>query len=212
MKNQALSDKQLLEYSGEHLLYELQMLSYATAELATISEPGLRTSSLIETFGIHLRNLIDFFFASPGGEKPDDVIAPDFDSNWKENLSQTLKDAKERANKELSHLTLLRKNANDPSKPWNVNALFQEIANLVKKFAGQAPSSKLNPDVGKWASQATVPGVLGVGGPVVANNSTSQMTTTAFVSTATITGTKSLSGNHANWVPRPSSAWAGILN
>jgi len=63
-------------------------------------------SALLESFGIHLRNLIDFFYTSR--LKPDDVIAEDFCPGWSETISGTLKAAKEGANKEISHLTLCK--------------------------------------------------------------------------------------------------------
>ena len=69
-------------------------------------------------FGIHLRNLIDFLFTPPGEEHPDDVIAADFCPSWNEAISVKLDAARVRANKEVSHLTPLRKAGFDPTKPW----------------------------------------------------------------------------------------------
>jgi len=57
---------------------------------------GPMRSVLIESYVIHLRNLIDFFYAPR--VKEDDVIAADFCPGWNETISSTLKTAKERAN------------------------------------------------------------------------------------------------------------------
>lgn len=176
MKTVNLSDPELTAYSGEHLLYELQLLRFTTGELVQLQQPSPIASVLIESFGIHLRNLIDFFYTPRA--KEDDVIASDFCPGWKDTMSGTLKVAKERANKELSHLTLARKSGLDPSKPWDVVGLFQEVSGVAKTFAGRASPTKLSPEVPKWLNSfhgntmATA-----VGGAMITGNSTATMTT-----------------------------------
>jgi hypothetical protein len=61
-----------------------------------------------------------------------------------------VKDAKERANKELSHLTLGRKSGLDPTKPWDVGGLFQEVYDVALRFASQASATKLSAKVPEW--------------------------------------------------------------
>src|SRR5437868_5537964 len=104
VKTSDLSDSELADYSGEHLLYELQIFLFAGKELARPNMTGPMRSVLIESFVVHLRNLIDFFFTPPNHE--DDVTAIHFCPQWAEVIPDTLRVAKERANKELSHLTL----------------------------------------------------------------------------------------------------------
>jgi hypothetical protein len=164
MKNINLSDADLSAYSGEHLLYELQYFKL-TAESLAGENPGHMRSILIESFVIHLRNLIDFFFTP--GKKDDDVVATDFCPGWNDPISTTLKVARERANKELSHLTLGRKKGLDPTKPWDVAGLFREVSDVAKRFARQASPTKLNPEVPKWLNMfhANLVAVVGAMAP-----------------------------------------------
>ncbi len=64
MKTANLKDAELLACSGEHLLYEFQLFQWTAAELGSVKGDVMR-SVLIESFAIHLRNLIDFFFTAP---------------------------------------------------------------------------------------------------------------------------------------------------
>jgi hypothetical protein len=60
--------------------------------------------ALLESFLVHLRSLIDFFYR---GGQDDDVVAKDFfdkPGEWSANESTLLTSAHTRANKELSHL------------------------------------------------------------------------------------------------------------
>jgi len=149
MKNVNLSDAELTAYSGEHLLYELQYFQL-TAKLLGQRQTDEMRSILTESFVIHLRNLIDFFFTTE--TKNDDVVATDFCAGWNEKISTPLSAAKIRANKELSHLTLGRKNGQHPDKPWDYAGLFREVSDFAKSFAGRASPTKLSPDVPKWLS------------------------------------------------------------
>jgi hypothetical protein len=176
MKNVSLSDAELTAYSGEHLLYELEYFQL-TARLLHEEKRGEMRSILIESFVIHLRNLIDFFFTPETHN--DDVVATDFCGGWNEPISSTLKTARERANKELTHLTLGRKSGLHPDKPWDVAGLFQEVSAVAKTFSGRASTEKLSPHVGKWLnlSHADVLAVDGAMAP-----STNSTATTATVS------------------------------
>jgi hypothetical protein len=146
---QQLSDAELTAYSEEHLLYELRMLYFAGTELAKTLPDPLR-SALLESFAIHLRNLIDFFTVPKGKERDTDVIAADFAPAWSQKRSATFEDAKVRADKEVSHLTLGRKDGLDASKPWQVGALFHELQPVAEHFAAAADPKKLSQAVVEW--------------------------------------------------------------
>jgi hypothetical protein len=159
MKNVNISDAELTAYSGDHLLYEIQMFLFTAKELSRQAGPSPMTSVLIESFVIHLRNLIEFFYTPTGSERDDDVIAADFCPGWNESTSATLKEAKMRANKELSHLTLGRKKACDPTKPWDIRGLFNEVRSVALRFACEASPTRLSREVPKFLNFP-----LGVGG------------------------------------------------
>jgi hypothetical protein len=173
-----LSDADLTAYSGEHLFYELQYLWFSASKLARMTKPSPMSSVLIESFVIHLRNLIDFFYIPAGKERPDDVIAADFCPGWSESMSSTLETARERANKELSHLTLGRKSGSDPTKTWDFVGLFREVSNVAKRFAAQAPPTKLSPEIAKWLDTFH-------GNPSTASEAVALMTTNTTASMVT---------------------------
>jgi len=103
--------------------------------------------ALLESFVVHLRNLIDFFYRDGQGN---DVVAKDFfdkPSKWSPRESKLLKNAHTRANKELSHLTAVRKNEGDPEKPWDLAALYGEIDAVAMDFADRASKIKVHEKV-----------------------------------------------------------------
>jgi len=143
MTKPTMSDQQLLDYSGEHLLHELSML-WELAEALPRKKASTETSALVESYGIHLRNLIDFFYREG---RRDDVTAQDFlDATmiWEPKEPLSLTKAHERANKELSHLTQARMSGNPPEKGWDTCAQLKEIAAVAKEFAAKASLKKLH--------------------------------------------------------------------
>jgi len=138
-----MADDKLLEYSGEHLLHELTML-WELAQTLPRRKASTETSALVESFGIHLRNLIDFFYR-PG--RLDDVTAQDFldaTTVWNPSEPASLTNAHRRANKELSHLTQTRKSGTPPEKEWDTIGLAREIEAIAKDFAAKASDRKLH--------------------------------------------------------------------
>ena len=171
MKTSGLSDSDLVAYSGEHLLYELQMFVYAGRELARPHLAGPMRSVVIESFVIHLRNLIDFFFTTPTHD--DDVAAVHFYPEWNEVMPHILKLARDRANKELSHLTLQRKTGRHPDKPWDVAALFRSVHQVAKRFVNKASPAKLSPEVSKWVNMSRSESIAVLSGLVTTNTACS---------------------------------------
>jgi hypothetical protein len=146
MTTPAMTDHQLIDYSGEHLLHELSML-WELAQILPNRKPSTETSALIESFGIHLRNLVDFFYRKGHG---DDVTARDFvdqTTSWNPTEPSSLTSAHQRANKELSHLTQKRLSGNPPEKAWATAVLLREIDAVAREFAAKASVKKLHPKV-----------------------------------------------------------------
>jgi hypothetical protein len=152
------ADQQLLDCSEEHLLYELQLFRWVAENLPR--DNGFPLSASLESFAIHLRNLIDFFYTQPEKAWNDDLVAADFfdlPSAWNPGaIPKSLTDARERANKEVSHITYKRKGGSDPTKPWPVADLFKEVHAVSAKFAAGASSMKLHPKVKAWLTSDTV--------------------------------------------------------
>jgi len=149
MTNASLSDQQLIDYSGEHLMHELSMFWELTEMLPTRKQGTSEYVALLESLATHLRNLIEFLcFES----KAEYVRAQDFVDDpaaWpaRAKLTPNLRSALTRANEEVSHLTTGRKSGSPPEKNWDTCALLKEIAAVAKEFAAQASDKKLHPRV-----------------------------------------------------------------
>jgi len=146
------ADQELLDFSGEHLFYEFRM--FREVSNAIPCHEGPVKNALIESFAIHLRNLIDFFYPPEDGQiRSDDVFAGDFfdlpEIRYLDTIPSSLRGARERANKEISHITCKRKAGADAAKAWSVSDLFKEIQEISNKFAAKASSKKLHTNVTK---------------------------------------------------------------
>jgi hypothetical protein len=185
----SLTDQELLDYSGEHLLYEIQMFRWLSSKVPAMTL-GVDLSAYLESFAIHLRNLIDFFYDQK--PMPDDVVAADFfddPAKWSVPISPTLTLAQTRANKEVNHLTLKRKAGLDPDKPWPVFDLYQEIRTVAQTFSAGASTNKLSPKVVEFINSylGTRTAVLAVVTPgPMTNSTTATISTSAFAGLAKI--------------------------
>lgn len=182
-----LSDEQLLDYSGEHLLYEIQMFRLVVSKVPTLTA-GVDLSAFLESFAVHLRNLTDFFYDQK--PFPDDVVAADFYDDpikWSVCISPTLATAQIRANKEISHLTLQRKAGMDPDKPWPVFDLYQEIRTVARVFTAGASPKKLHPKVVEFINLFYTPMA-----PILVDSTYGSMTNTitSVVGTAVFSGVR----------------------
>jgi hypothetical protein len=146
----------LRSYSDEHLWYELQML-VNTAGLLLRDFPPMSTSvedvrittrnALLESFCIHVRNWMDFFY--PGKQvRADDVVAADFFAegclpDGFPQPSQVLEDAERRAHKQVSHLTTGRLPSGDKGKEWPFLRICADLMVVIKAFEHAADRSRL---------------------------------------------------------------------
>lgn len=133
-------------YFTEHIRYEMQQLINAT-DAITRQLPvhnGLQ-HMIVESFAIHLRNLITFLY--PYSKRENDVCAEDFfiDLNtWhklRPRISTILEHAKSRADKEVGHLTTLRQFG---TPEWKVILLTDEVMPILKLFCEAADKVRLN--------------------------------------------------------------------
>lgn len=108
-------------------------------------QPGVEAFALLESAVLHLRNLVDFFY--PGKVRNDDVIAMDYAANWdcqRPPLTPALRDARERAHKELAHLTTQRKAGSAPAKEWDFANITAELKPVLEAFLRVADSATLS--------------------------------------------------------------------
>jgi hypothetical protein len=153
MKSQlqsALSDEYLRAYSADHLLHEIKMLFDTGSHVPYgASSPSVQfvDDAVLESFVLHLRNLIDFFY--PRRILDDDVIAAHyFDSGQTPptfpSESPLFREARGRADKQVNHLTTKRIFGHPADKEWDAAPLLIEIANIVGVFLEGASPQKLD--------------------------------------------------------------------
>lgn len=152
------TDVYLLDYSKEHVAYEIDMLfgvggyiaKGAQLQSTNQADLGRLNNLIVEGFGIHLRNLLDFLYIDR--PQPSDIVASDYcpANAWaaaRAPISGSLSAARTRANKELAHLTTERQSGTPVSKRWAAQQLLAEIAPILKSFAALARPAALSPDV-----------------------------------------------------------------
>lgn len=148
MARKTPSDRRLKRFSEEHVLYEIGMLRETAARLQQPPSDVVVRNALIETFGIHLRLVVDFLY-EPARE-PDDVCAEDYvaDVNkWKKArraLARPLKIATRRTDKQIAHLTFKRYRGSAPQKRWNPRSLLDLTRQPLKVFREHALNRRLH--------------------------------------------------------------------
>jgi hypothetical protein len=156
---------------SEHVLYECEMLEAVVALLggAALNRLDGRTNvavenALVESFGMHVRALIEFLYTdSP--KRPDDGIAADLVSDvgmWtdeREAMPAALSDAKRRADKEIAHVTLSRSRLADEARTWATGQVYAQVMEVVKAFVTCVDPATVVPDWHKRMWQ-TIPGFV----------------------------------------------------
>lgn len=138
-----------LRKASHHLHYEFSMLISITQAFASgIASGGWLVNALLESFVIHFRTLLDFFYP-PDNSKPDDVLASDYFDNsedWakiRPHLSDTLNRYKIRAHKEIAHLTYARLDVTPEIKGWAFLEIAREMEQLMDLFLKHIPKNRL---------------------------------------------------------------------
>jgi hypothetical protein len=106
-------------------------------------------NSLLESFGVHFRALLDFFYLDHSND--DDILAVQFfDSpdDWKEvrpNLTKMkIKSMKTRVNKEIAHLTYKRLSVSSISEEWPILEFKSHIMSARDAFDSHVDHSLLS--------------------------------------------------------------------
>lgn len=131
------------KFLGEHFCYEVEMLIFSIQRLSEANqrkEVGDINMSL-ETFLLHSRNLIEFFYFPPSKEY---ARAVDFISlkTWdkvRPPKNEKIETFLARANHEVSHLTYKRLYGDTNEKKWNWGEYFLVLFNITKVFLDNLP-------------------------------------------------------------------------
>jgi len=112
-----------------------------------IAGEGPINNALLESFTIHVRALIGFFFSE--NPRNDDIVAEDFfldPNDWinKRSLkTDLLEKAKKRADKEVAHLTYTRLEITPEQKQWEFLKIFNDLQVLIEIFLDTVSSHLL---------------------------------------------------------------------
>lgn len=142
--------KDKLKNISHHLWYEFTMFLALTQELSKRYPPGTINNALLESFALHVRNLIDFLYAE--NLSSDDVYAGDFfpcKEDWvkiRPQITPLLEKVKKRANKEVSHLTYSRIKISQEEKKWDFVRIFQEMRRAFDVFVEEVDEELLSPE------------------------------------------------------------------
>jgi len=111
----------------------------------------VRRNALIESYAVHLRALLDFFFLDEPVRKKTDILAVDYfeDPNeWIENrpeMSQEqLKEIKDRVSKEVAHITINRIDKPPSERVWPVIEFKEIVLNAKSIFDSYVDRSLLS--------------------------------------------------------------------
>jgi hypothetical protein len=135
------SDSRLRRFAEEHLLYEAGMLYEVTGKLMNRhhEDDPVVQNALLESFGVHNRNLIDFLWLDRP-MKDTDAIARDWIEGWEApEMSTRLANVKDRVGKEMVHLSYNRLDVPEAEKGWTVLGIGPEVIGAFAKFATEVP-------------------------------------------------------------------------
>lgn len=113
--------------------YELQMLSYTAEQLKSIKENILLRNAMLESFLIHARTLIEFFYPTKVTKEKKGIFAARYIGNWDQIRPRNpLDKEKEMMHKWLAHISQAR--YEDEKPQWEVGNIYKELISLMSKF------------------------------------------------------------------------------
>jgi hypothetical protein len=133
-----------------HLRYEVAMLLSTAQGLASgILRESPAHNALVESFAVHARNVIDFLWRNSSND--DDVLAEDFFPSpdlWhgrRPQMPSLLETAKQRAHKQVAHLTYTRVLLSEQEKEWQFVEIAQQLQQVFAHFLRAAPHESIGP-------------------------------------------------------------------
>jgi hypothetical protein len=161
LPSELVSDSKTLRYEIDMLLGAAAMYTPNTTNVAL----KVKNNAAIESFALHCRSLIFFFYAhqrtiSDGSNsesfcvRPNDVLAVDFDPGWTSRcptVTSVLVSAKRQADKHIAHITTERRDVNQSGSAkrsvWNFQNVTSDIVEVAQVFLRAAPSHHFDQNV-----------------------------------------------------------------
>ncbi len=128
-----------LQEASFHLQYEIGMV-FETAHKLSEKPDIVIYNALLESFIIHTRNLVHFFYNDP---LYDDIVAAHFIFGWeliRGPKSTILRQVEEEANKKVAHLTYQRFTGD---YIWDIAEITHQLRQVLRLFCQKADSARL---------------------------------------------------------------------
>ena len=169
------SDAELIAFS-EHLLYDVQLFFHESRALTrtrlelTPSLPWEIEMALVESFALHARALVDFFFRDKG--RADDAFASHYfphgvwaklrpaQGPW---IREVRQPALDRFGKEIAHLNYHRVTLAEQAKGWPVVQIAGAIGQVVWVFVSNVDPTRVPPEF-KGRAEREIPAFARLGG------------------------------------------------
>lgn len=141
------SDKNL-KRTTEHIYYEMMMFHYTTETLRRIVDQSnvdiQLVNAVLESWSMHLRNLLTFFYTPRNKRYKDDVLAVDYVSSlstFRNNRTKvkTFSNIKKRVAKQFAHLTYHRNVYNQKTKVWQFARTYAQMHPTMVAFYETLP-------------------------------------------------------------------------
>jgi hypothetical protein len=132
-------DNLVLQEASFHLQYEIGMV-FETAYKLNDRKDIVVYNALLESFMIHTRNLIYFFYGDP---VYDDIVASHFVFGWelvRKSKSLLLRRFEEEANKKVAHLTYQRFSGDFI---WDIDEITLELKRCIQQFIDLVENTKV---------------------------------------------------------------------
>ena len=161
-KPRTVRTPETMQAASHHLLYEWWMLRETATWLASnVSRTPAEQNAELESFCLHVRNLLDFFYPELRGRQArwGDVVAQDFlpAGDWqtgKPPVAEALAKVGIRVDKQLAHLTYARLRATEAHSQWDFLQITAALSEVVQVFVHLAEPSLLSPEWGQLLGQS----------------------------------------------------------
>ena len=145
-----IREEQELQAASDKLYYDIWMLFSTASEMSSGKfPPGVINNALLESFAIHARVLLDFFFRQEDDPRlhKNDIVAEHFFPNpktWREKRRKRttiLKTIPSRVGKEIAHLSYARLKQTSKSKRWDYLQIAVDLDAIFNQFLQEVATS-----------------------------------------------------------------------
>jgi len=189
-----------LRAASDAFHYEIRMLN-DVADVLSSHTSGVIHDALVESFVVHTRILIEFFYPTDKTRADSDtMIASDFlsDGNqWKEDISEWMKEIRTRSHKLLAHLSYNRVLRYKDDKSWQITQIRNRMNVIFDDWLKKVPSGRIGEKLKTYKElleKLTAIGGVGVNcnSGVIANGNSIATASTGTAYTAGVVVTKKL--------------------